>query len=210
MYWELAVPLAEHRIMEAKLRFYHHLVNLGQDSIAHKIHMEQRRLNLPSITKECRELLILLNINEVLLKKTTKQQWKQQLKTKIKEKTQADLLAQMKRYKKFDYFMKKDEEFKIKDYFETMKLEDCRIMFSIKSETVRTVKTHYFSDKVFASELWKCPTCTEAGSLDSITHIKNCDSYKKLREKYDLEESDTDLVCYFKEVLRLRNAAQNE
>ena len=210
MYWELGAPMAEHRIMSSKLRFYHHIVTLSEDSVAHKIYQEQRRLNLRSLTSECRELLANLNINEDDLKSYSKLQWKVLLKKKMKAKIAQDLLERMKRYKKVDYFEKKEEVFQIKDYFKSMRLEDCRMKFSIESETVRTVKSHFFSDKGYANDLWKCQNCEVPDSIDSITHLRNCEFFSDLRLKYDIDKKDTDLVAYFKEIVRIRNAAHLE
>ena len=91
-----------------------------------------------------------------------------------------------------------------------MTLEKSRIRFSIESATVRTVKSHFLGDKIFASELWKCPSCMEENSIDSIIHIKNCTVYRDLRNKFKIDQSDFDLVNYFKELLKLRNDAQIE
>ena len=91
-----------------------------------------------------------------------------------------------------------------------MTLEDCRMKFAIESETVRTVKSHFFSDKAFASDLWKCQNCNEPGTIDSITHLRNCRFFIDLRKKYNIEQGDSDLVAYFKETVRLRNATQTE
>ena len=82
--------------------------------------------------------------------------------------------------------------------------------FSIVSETVRTIKSHFYSDKAFASDLWKCQNCAEPQSIDSIIHLRNCKSFANLRQRYNIEKNDTDLVAYFKEIVRLRNNAQPE
>ena len=63
MYWLLAAPLAENRIIEYKLRFYHHLVNLKSEAIAYKVYQRQRILKI-GLVKECLEALALLDISE--------------------------------------------------------------------------------------------------------------------------------------------------
>ena len=86
MYWELAAPLAENRIIEFKLRFYHHLVCLNQDSIAYKVHESQRKHNIRSLTSESRAYLAQLNVSESDLKSYSKLAWKKILGQKMKEK----------------------------------------------------------------------------------------------------------------------------
>ena len=200
MYWSLAAPLAENRIIEYKLRFYHHLVNLNNEAVAFKIYQKQRNLRL-GLVKECLEFLAVLNIRESEVTSMSKAQWSKHLRTKVKEKDRCDLLEKMKPYKKFNYFNRKDEPFEMKEYFKVLKLEDCRLKFSIESEMTRTVKTHFFSDKQFASQLWICENCET--STDSVPHIKVCPSLAYLRENRDLD-CDFQLTEYFKEVIGLR------
>ena len=200
MYWELAAPLAENRIIESKLRFYHHLVCLDNDSIAFKVHQCQRRLSVISLTSECRKYLAQLNISESEIKCYSKSQWKKTIGQKLREKNRQDVLEKMKSYTKFNYFEKKNEEFELKGYFKEMKLEDCRMMFSLKAEMTKSVKTHFFSDPNFARELRTCQNCQK---IYSISHIKICPFYAHLREKLDVK-CDVQLTQNFKEVLKLR------
>ena len=187
--------------MEFKLRFYHHLVCLNQDSIAYKVHESQRKHNIRSLTSESRAYLAQLNVSESDLKSYSKLAWKKILGQKMKEKNRQDILDKMKGLTKFNYFEKKDEEYELKDYFKDMKLEDCRIMFGLKSKMTKSVKTHFFSDPIFAKDLWTCQHCQK---IDSIEHIKICPFYADLREQYDVA-CDFQLTQYFKGVLELRS-----
>ena len=110
----------------------------------------------------------------------------------------------MKTYKKFDYFERKEENFEIKEYFKTMKLKDCRTMFSLQSKMTKTVKSHFFGDKKFASELWSCDSCNK---IDNILHIKICPSYSHLRDNRDMN-NDFHLVEYFNQVLEIRQSSE--
>ena len=107
LYWEIGAPLAENRIIEMKLRFYHHLVHLNTDSVAYKVQESQRRHNIRSLTSECRTYLAQLNISESDLRCYSKFEWEKILGRKIKEKNREDILGKMKGYTKFNFSEKK-------------------------------------------------------------------------------------------------------
>ena len=201
MYWELAAPLAVNRIIEYKLRFYHHLVCLDKEAVAYKIYECQRKLN-HGLVNECRTLLAQLNISECEVVNYTKSEWKKEISQKIKELNKNNILDQMKSYKKINFFEKKQEQFECKEYFKTMKLKDSRMLFSLNSKMTKTVKSHFFGDKKFASELWSCQMCQK---IDTILHIKICPSYSHLRENKDLN-NDFHLAEYFNQVLQIRQS----
>ena len=87
-----------------------------------------------------------------------------------------------------------------------MKLKDSRTMFSLRSKTTKTVKSHQMSNKNYANKLWEC----ECGSIDSISHVKRCDRFQGLRKNLDIEDNENDLVIYFQEVIKARNEAHDE
>ena len=208
LYWEVGMPLAENRIINNKLLFFHHVVNLDQASLAFRVYQEQRRNiwnNIPSLTKECLDYLAILNINEDELIQSNKVQFRRLLKDKMKQKNFNDLQDMMKRYKKYDYLSHKDEEFEMKGYMKTMKLKDARTMFSLNSKTTDTIKSHKMSDKNYSSNLWEC----ECGTTDSIGHVIRCVKYQDLRESRDLT-NDVDLCKYFQDVICRRTNAQTE
>ena len=134
----------------------------------------------------------------------TKAQFEKVLKTKLDEKSRQDILTKIRNYKKIDYFAVKEEKFEVKPYFKTMTLQESRMLFSIRTNTTKTVKTCFMSDKKYANQLWKCQNCEK---IDSISHIKNCQFYEHLRENVDFSK-ETDLVNYFIEIIKLRNSEQ--
>ena len=99
--------------------------------------------------------------------------------------------------------MMKDEVYEMKDYLRNMNLEQARMMFSLRLKTTKHIKSHFFSDKKYASQLWKCSS--ECNNIDSIDHIAfNCNKYEHLKCGKDLKDSDLDLVTFFQELIRLR------
>ena len=72
---------------------------------------------------------------------------------------------------------------------------------------VRTVKMNYPSDPKNSHELWKCPHCD---FIDSQRHIiLTCPAYQHLRVNKFFEK-DHDLVQFFQEVLKMREATDSK
>ena len=206
LYWEVAMLLPENRVLQYKLLFYHHITNLGEDTLAFKIQQQQRKLRLPGLVQECLVALASLGIDEEKVRKMNKYQWKDLIKKRLQKKNSEEILEKMRKSKKFDFLSHKDENFETKSYFKTMTLQESRTMFSLRSQTTKTIKTHQMSNKSFASKLWKC----SCGSIDSISHIKRCVNFKGLRDILDIEHNENDLVKYFQEVIKIRNEAPDE
>ena len=92
-----------------------------------------------------------------------------------------------------------EESLKIKDYVESMKLRDARMLFRLRSGMVNA-KMNRKNDKKYSMDLWRCDDCR---SMDSQSHIIWCPAYAGLREGKDLK-CDKDLVKYFQQVMKIR------
>ena len=110
----------------------------------------------------------------------------------------------MKSSKKFDYLSHKDKEAELKEYLKEMNLEDSRVMFSICANSVKHVKSHRMSDKVYEKEDWLC----ECGrSTQSSGHLLRCPSYESIRKSMNFTLNDEDIVEYFRRIIRIRDDA---
>ena len=93
------------------------------------------------------------------------------------------------------------ENFVTKDYLKSMKVEDARIKFKIRTEML-DVKFNYKNVPGHRAKLWLCDSCET--SIDSQSHILWCPSYAELREGKDIR-SDKDLINYVKSVMKIRD-----
>ena len=101
----------------------------------------------------------------------------------------------------------KSEPFQLKEYFKTMNLVEARMMCSLRLKTTGHIKTHFMSDKKYASELWVCGG--KCQKIDSIFHLATqCEQYEHLRKGKDILSNDKDLVLFFAQVLKSRDEAQ--
>ena len=109
------------------------------------------------------------------------------------------------KYNKLEFEKLKEEKYEMKDYVKSMRMNDGRLNFQIRSKMVRNIAFNYSSDPKYSSQLWHCTHCDR---MDSQSHVLICESYKYLREGKDLS-SDQDLVKYFRDVLALREKTEH-
>ena len=115
-------------------------------------------------------------------------------------------MQKIKGYKKLDFFQIRNEEFEIKQYFKSMNLKDARTMFSLQMKMTKGIKSHFFSDKKYARDLWRCSS--KCDKISTIEHVKICNQYQHLRENRDIENCDEDLVHFFQDIVKMFDDAQ--
>ena len=82
-----------------------------------------------------------------------------------------------------------------------LKYEEALVKFRLRTKVVKTVKTHFKSDKIFSEELWTCDECSKLDTSDHLLH--HCPKYDDLREELDFNK-DEDLVTFFRKVIERR------
>ena len=94
----------------------------------------------------------------------------------------------------------KNEDVRRKEYFGEKSLEDTRLLFRIRTRMV-DLKANFKNKPAFKKDGWTCEGCWK--EVESHGHVISCQAYEHVREGKDLD-SDTDLVQFFKEVLKIR------
>ena len=199
LYWDCGGLLMSNIIIMKKLILLHHIATLSPNSYAHQIYLVQKKLKLPGLVQECEKFLVQFNVTKIEV--YTKLQWKLFVKKHIKIKNKADILERMKPYDKIDHKQMATEKYELKPYFKNLHLSEARDKFRIRSYMTRTVKMNFKSHKQYASDLWTCWHCPK---IDSQAHVMICPEYEKFRTNKNLE-NDSDLVTYFREVLKFRD-----
>ena len=101
------------------------------------------------------------------------------------------------KYQKLDVM--KNEKFKQRDYIRRMNMHDARLNFRIRTKMINC-KMNQSSDRKNKETLWKCDGC---GNIDSRKHILWCPAFRDLRKGKSMD-SDTDIIDYFRKVLKIR------
>ena len=176
-----------------------HICSLPNTSLAFQVKEIQERLTLPSLRDE---IVGFLNRFEVVdIKDFTKKSWKSFVDEKVSILNREFILNECKNYKKVDYLSLSCEEFGLMEYFSTLNLADSRIKFKERCNTMTGCLLSYPSNIEYIRLSFSCPQC---GEVDSLTfHWKPCLSYASLRHNRNLL-LDSDLVGYYRDIIRLR------
>ena len=198
LHWELGILLMPLRILKEKLMLYFHISSLHHSSLAHIILKTQERLCWPSLRDEVQDFFYEHEIYDVT--KFSKASWKKFVAENLQQQNRLLLLGMAKKLKKVDYFTISCEDFKLKDYFNELNLEDSRIKYREVSSTMYTCRSHASSDtNNMRAQLrcWDCP------SQDVINHWWDCISYKPYTFNRT-KDSDQDLCDFYKSVIQHR------
>ena len=161
LYWQTGFLKVGMMILERKLNFFHHVSNLPEDSLAKEVLMIQREKNLPSVFKEIEDHLNKVGAEEVQF--VSKTVWKKRIKRYVRELYRNQLLEDIKKYKKLNFEECEKEEFKRKEYFNTLDLEGVRLKIKLTSKVVPTVRTHF--KRKYRDKSLRCPSCRNFTSL---------------------------------------------
>ena len=93
----------------------------------------------------------------------------------------------MKKYSKLKDGPMMDENFELRDYIKSMKLQDARVKFALRSK-MYDVSFNYRNDPKNAAECWRCDSCM-SGSIQTQSHILYCEAFSDLRKDKDLNLS---------------------
>ena len=200
MLWELGGIKMKFRIMEKKLNFLHHILNLNKSSLASQILFIQQNLKLPGLLSECQNFITELKLTNILEVKIKRNKWKNEVKNKILKANENELKDEIIKSKKLRESGILSEGFGIKKYIREMTLYESRTLFKHRCKATQYVKMNFRNDKNFAKKLWKCDHCQ---NIDTESHLLWCQYYKKLREDKDLNQNK-DLCKYLSDILALR------
>ena len=117
----------------------------------------------------------------------------------MKDNSEKSIKREFAKYSKLMNKNLEEESLQIKDYVESMKLRDARMLFRLRSGMVNA-KMNRKNDRQYSMDLWRCNDCH---SMDSQSHIMWCPAYAGLREGKDLK-CDKDLVKYYQQVMKIR------
>ena len=207
LYWFTGGILPSNKIMERKLLFLFHLINLDQNTLGYEVLDSQRRFEMPGLWQECLEYLRELDISIEELEELSKFQFKSRVREATREKNRRDLLRWIEPYKKLNVIDLSKEKFETKPYFFELSLSKARTKFSIDIQMLKTVKSHFPLDKTNEEALWKCGQCSR---VDSIRHLMRCPFFSDIRANKNLHTNIEDMVTYFQEIVTYRlEQAQN-
>ena len=107
----------------------------------------------------------------------------------------------MESYSKLNAKLLSEENFEPKPYFHELNLTQARVKFAIDTKMLKTVKSHYPSEKRYEDDMWECEHCSR---VDSIRHLMVCPYFEELRVNKNLHSNSEDIVTYFQQIVNIR------
>ena len=211
-YWQTATILPQYYLLQKKLGFLFHLVNLPEDSLGRKVIDLEIDKNLQGgliseMEEEIKEVGI-IQLSEV--QGISKWRCKSMVKKYVLKRNQETLLSSIQKYKKLNYTQMSQEPFERKSYFYDMNLENCRMLFRISSQML-DLKTNMKNK--YRNQSLTCRLCksddpesiqAEEKPQESQFHLANeCVSFSSLRSITDFSDN-IQLVEFFKSVMKKR------
>ena len=190
------------RIIQRKLLLYHHLLTLGEDTLAHQVAELQLKLGYPGLMTECSKLVTELKLPDITAVCLTKQQWKRLVKGRLIDKNKDDILSKVTEggYKKIDKNNLAEDKFSIKPYFKELSMQDARLYFQSQCKMLSKVKMNFKNNPSYSKVQWKCSGCSK---IDSQEHLLWCPRFAHLRIDKNLD-TNSDLVKYYRQIINLR------
>ena len=165
----------------------------------------QLKFEFPGLAKEVKHLIFRFQLPNITNKDVnntwSKLKWKKKVKEVIRKACESDLQQKISQMKKLEKSEMDKENFKRKEYLESMDLHNARIKFKMRTEMLN-FKFNYKSDPKNSACLWKCDSCQSA--IETQDHILWCPAYSELRKDKDLK-NDEDVIEYFKTVMKIRD-----
>ena len=214
-YWETSFLTVDNYILKTKLNMIHHLKNLPEGSLGKSfLELQLEDKTLGGIYYECEEHLSKMGNHDLTTLSKTK--FKKMVNIYIQNKNRLDLLEDIKSYKKLSYEKMKDEKYERKKYFFTLNLEETRARFRVSNNMVQSFRKNYpgkfkgkslscqYCLKKFKEENPNIQVTSDLVPDDSQFHSYVCPENRELVKNLDIENSDSDLVLFFKTILDRR------
>ena len=154
------------RILQHQLLFLWHLANLPEEALAREVYEVQKEKGW-GLFALCQPYLVKWRMEDP--SNYSKYQWKREIKSKMKQKNLEETLQWIKEYKKINYEQCRNEEYRMKEYFNTMKLSDIRMNFRRRYYMIQTIRLNFKGNKKYKSEGYRCPDCFALCQAESDT-----------------------------------------
>ena len=204
--WDFGLLDMELRIWVEKLMLALHVRRLGDETLAKKIYKEQKSNEWPGLVKETNEICIKLFVENVHETKLSSKAYRKKVVEACHKLNEERLRKQAEGKEKCERIA--GEKYGKKQYMSSTLIHEVRQMYKTRFGMQRFAG-NFSHDRHFARTEWLCgcgTTREEEGHLLSGT----CEIYGDMRQKYDTNLNDDDLVKIFNEILTRREKLEEE
>ena len=198
--WDVAGLDMGVRVKEQKVLLALHLRYLDQESLAHRVYIEQLAMGWPGLASEAEQICEELNIENVNTTRCNKSDFKIILSKACHVRNEHILREISDGKEKCARII--SEKYGQKEYIQNKYISEVRNIYRTRYGQ-RDFAGNFSHDKSYSKTNWMCK-CGLSKEKEAHITSGQCPIYSDIREKYTDFEKDEDLVSYFDEVLERR------
>ena len=199
--WDVAGLDMGVRVMEHKVLLVLHFRYLDEESLAHRVYLEQLAMGWPGLASEVEQICEQLNIENVNTTKQSKYEYKKFLSEACHKKNE-QILRNLSVGKEKCARMA-NEAYGQKDYIVHKYISDVRNIYRTRYGQ-RDFAGNFSHNNKYRQNNWMCK-CGLSREKELHITSNQCPIYSDIRQKYSDFSRDEDLVSYFDEVLERRD-----
>ena len=199
--WDVACLDMGVRVQQQKVLLVLHLRHLDQESLAHKVYLEQLAMGWPGLASEAEQICKELNIENVNTTSCNKYDFKLILSKACHIRNEYILRNLGEGKEKCSRIVK--EQYGQKEYIQKKYISEVRNIYRTRYGQ-RYFAGNFSHDNSYRKTNWMCK-CGLSKEQEKHITSGQCPVYSDIREKYEDFKNDEDLVSYFDEVLDRRD-----
>ena len=183
-----------------------HVVCLDEETLAHRIYIEQRKNKLPGLAQETEDICIKLGIESVHTTRLDPKNFRKVVTQALHKENEKRLLKAAENKTKCKKML--TEKYGRKEYLAEKSISETRKLYKTRFQMMNFAG-NFKNDKKFAKTGWLC-FCQKSREEESHILDGSCDIYGEIRKKYGDIDKEEDLVLFFSEVLEARERMEEE
>ena len=203
--WDVACLDMAVRVMEHKVLLVLHFRYLDQESLAHRVYLEQLAMRWPGLASEVEQICEQLNIENVNTTRQSKYDYKKILSRACHLKNE-HILRNLSEGKEKCARMA-NEAYGQKDYIGNKCISDVRNIYRTRYGQ-RDFAGNFSHNNKYRKNNWMCK-CGLSREKEIHITSEQCPIYADIRKKYSGFSKNEDLVSYFDEVLERRDLIES-
>ena len=191
----------ESRIWREKIMLIYHISHLEDGDLAKEMMNEQVSNNWPGLTKEVKELVEMLQIEDPKVTEDDRKTYNEVVKKACRWRDEALMKEEMSNMKEKKMRTMFYQDLEMKEYVKSSTLYTARKTWEVRSHML-DVAGNYPGQRKYEESNWRCQACNLNVKEDQ-EHLARCEGHKDLRGEADLS-NEKELVDFFSRVMERR------
>ena len=193
-------------VWREKVMLMHHVRNLGDETLAKQIYMEQKENKWPGLVQETEEICRKLGMESVHTTWLDAKSYKKMLTLALHKENESRIKTQAQNKSKCEKIF--EEKYGQKTYLKEKDIEKSRFQYKSRFKLL-SFAGNFGNDKRFAKSDWLC-RCKTTREEESHLMEGSCTVYGHIRRSFGDLKDEEELILFFKEVMEERERLEDE